>query len=49
MAINMDAEELVVQSVVSPKAVIVDEEEETQESLTAKVESGKEIQDFSAE
>ena len=42
MAINMDAEELVVQSVVSPKAVIVDEEEETlQESLTAKVESGE--------
>ena len=29
MAINMDAEELVVQYVVSPKAEIVDEEEET--------------------
>ena len=42
MAINMDAEELVVQSAVSPKAVIVDEEEETlQESLVAKVESGE--------
>ena len=42
MAINMDAEELVVKSAVSPKAVIVDEEQETlQESLTAKVESGE--------
>ena len=42
MAIDMDAEELVVQSAVSPKVEIVDEEEETlEESLVAKVESGE--------
>ena len=42
MAIDMDAEELVVQSAVSPKVEIVDEEEETlEESLAAKVESGE--------
>ena len=42
MAINMDADELVVQSIVSPKVEIVEEEEETlEESLVAKVESGE--------
>ena len=42
MAINLDEEELVVQSVVAPKAEIVVEEEETlEETLAAKVESGE--------
>ncbi len=42
MAINMDTEELVVQSAVYPKVEIVDEAEETlEESLVAKVESGE--------
>ena len=42
MAINMDAEELIVQSAVTLKAEIVDEEEETlEQSLAAKVESGE--------
>ena len=42
MAINMDAEELVVQSVVAPKLQAVVEEEETlEQTLAAKVESGQ--------
>ena len=42
MAINLDEEELVVQSVVAPKAEIVEEEEETlEETLAAKVELGE--------
>ena len=42
MAINMDAEELVVQSVVAPKLQAVVEEEETlEQTLAAKAESGQ--------
>ena len=42
MAINMDAEELVVQSVVTPKLQAVVEEEETlEQTLAAKAESGQ--------
>ena len=42
MAINLDAEELVVKSVVEPKLEVVDEPEETlEQSLAAKAESGE--------
>ena len=42
MAINMDAEELVVQSIVEPKLEVVDEPEETlEQTLAAKAESGR--------
>ena len=42
MAINMDAEELVVQSVVEPKLAVVEEAEVTlQETLAAKAEAGE--------
>ena len=42
VAINMDADELIVQSVVAPRAVVVDEPEESLEQvLEAKAESGE--------
>ena len=42
IAINLDAEELVVQSVVAPKVAIVEEPEVTlEQSLAAKAESGE--------